>query len=411
MRADSVAKEELKALNDAGLRRSLMPLSVGTGPLVEIDGQRVVNFCSNDYLSLAGHPAIAEAARRAIDEYGVGAGASRLIAGDTVLHHALELRIAIFERCEAARLFNSGYSANLGILSTLCGPQDVIFSDELNHASLIDGARLSRAHVEVYPHGDVAALSRMLKHGSGARRRLICTDAVFSMDGDLAPLAEIVALAERYDAMVVVDEAHATGVFGPRGAGLCEHLGLAQAVDVRMGTLSKALGTLGAYAATTESVAELLLNRARGLVFSTALPPALCAAASASLDLVANEPSLRSRLWKNVQRFASGLLSLGILARPRSQIFPIMVGDAQAAVKLSAQLMERGVFARAIRPPTVPPGTSRIRFSICAGHTEAQIDLALSVLAELVDQRPGLTLRRPGASRGESQFPPLRSHG
>jgi 8-amino-7-oxononanoate synthase len=400
MRAEIIAKAELDALEAEGLRRSLSPLSGAIGPEIEIGGQRVLNFSSNDYLSLARHPDLARALKNALETYGVGSGASRLIAGDTDLHQALEKRLAAFEHTEAARLFNSGYTANLGILSTLCGPDDVIFSDELNHASLIDGARLSRAHVEVYPHGDVAALAVALRRRASARRRLICTDAVFSMDGDIAPLGEIVELADRYDAMVVVDEAHATGVFGPSGAGLCEHLGLEHGVDVRMGTLSKGLGTFGAYAATSTAVAELLLNRARGLVFSTAMPPSICAAALAAVNLVVTDASLRVRLWANIQRFAAGLLSLGLPAQSRSPIFPVVFGDPEVAVTASARLLERGVFARAIRPPTVPAGTSRVRFSVCAGHTEAQIDQAISALKDLA----GNTRVVPRQDRHQAEY-------
>lgn len=387
MRAEAVAREELAALDRAGLRRRLEPLASRQGPEVEIRGRRVANFCANDYLSLAGHPALARAMRDATERFGVGAGASRLIAGDTELHHALERRVAAFERTPAATLFNSGYAANLGILSTLAGPEDVVFSDALNHASLIDGCRLSRARVEVYPHTDVASLSRGLRAAHAARRRLVVTDAVFSMDGDLAPLVEIVELAEANGAIVVVDEAHGTGVFGRRGAGLCEHLGVEDRVDVRMGTLSKALGGLGGYAATGESAAELLKNCARSLVFSTALPAAVCAAGSAAIDLVEAEPALRNRLWCNVHRFAAGLTGLGLPASPRSPILPVVLGDSDLAMRAAQALLERGVFVRAIRPPTVPPGTSRLRFALSSGHTEEHVDRALLALGEVLGRR------------------------
>jgi 8-amino-7-oxononanoate synthase len=376
------ARAELDALSARGLKRFLEPLDSPQGPLVRVGGETLVNFASNDYLGLAASPTVRAAAAAALEAHGVGSGASRLVVGDTTAHHRLEARLASFERSEAALLFNSGYAANVGTIQSLVGPEDAVFSDALNHASLIDGCRLSRARVVVYPHADVEALEQALA-STPARRRLVVTDTVFSMDGDLAPLQEIVRVCQAHGAALLVDEAHATGVLGARGSGLCEELGLGDAVDVRMGTLSKALGGLGAYICASRPVVELVLNRARPLVFSTALPAALCAAAEAAVDLVELDDALRARLWRNIRRFSEGLRSLGFLAEPRSAVFPVIVGEPERAVAASRALRARGLLVKAIRPPTVPEGTSRLRFCLSAAHTEGHVDLALQGLRSL----------------------------
>ncbi|MFL5355558.1 8-amino-7-oxononanoate synthase [Archangium sp.] len=376
------ARAELDALSARGLKRFLEPLDSPQGPLVRVGGETLVNFASNDYLGLAASPTVRAAAAAALEAHGVGSGASRLVVGDTTAHHRLEARLASFERSEAALLFNSGYAANVGTIQSLVGPEDAVFSDALNHASLIDGCRLSRARVVVYPHADVEALEQALA-STPARRRLVVTDTVFSMDGDLAPLREIVRVCQAHGAALLVDEAHATGVLGARGSGLCEELGLGDAVDVRMGTLSKALGGLGAYICASRPVVELVLNRARPLVFSTALPAALCAAAEAAVDLVELDDALRARLWRNIRRFSEGLRSLGFLAEPRSAVFPVIVGEPERAVAASRALRARGLLVKAIRPPTVPEGTSRLRFCLSAAHTEGHVDLALQGLRSL----------------------------
>ncbi|ATB31254.1 8-amino-7-oxononanoate synthase [Melittangium boletus DSM 14713] len=380
--ATAWAQEELEALKARGLRRFLEPLDSPQGPLVRVGGETLVNFSSNDYLGLAGSPTVRAAAAAALEVHGVGSGASRLVVGDTAAHHRLEARLAAFERSEAALVFNSGYAANVGTLQALVGPEDVVFSDALNHASLIDGCRLSRARTVVYPHADVEALTRALA-STPARRRLVVTDSVFSMDGDVAPLRDIVEVCQAHGAALLVDEAHATGVLGERGAGLCEELGLESAVDVRMGTLSKSLGGLGAYIAASRPVVDFVLQRARPLVFSTALPAALCAAAEAAVDIVERDDALRARLWRNIHRFSKGLRELGFIAEPRSAVFPVIVGDAPRAVAASQALRARGLLVKAIRPPTVPEGTSRLRFCLSAAHTEGQLDLALSALRAL----------------------------
>jgi len=376
------AEEDLSGLAARGLVRSLEPLASPQGAVVRLGTEALVNFSSNDYLGLAAHPAVVAAAIEALRRWGMGTGASRLVVGDTLAHRALEARLAAFEDAEAVLLFNSGYSANLGLLPALVGVEDAVFSDALNHASLVDGCRLSRARVRVYPHADVGALAALL-HGTAARRKLVVTDSVFSMDGDVAPLAELVELCQHAGAALLVDEAHATGVLGARGAGLCEALGLTRAVDVRMGTLGKALGGFGAYAATSKEVAALLVNRARSFVFSTALPAAACAAAGAALDLLEREGSLRQDLWRNIHTFHEGLCALGHPSRPASAIFPVVLGSAERALAAAAFLRERGLLVKPIRPPTVPIGTSRLRFALSAAHTPAHLQQALTGLQEL----------------------------
>jgi 8-amino-7-oxononanoate synthase len=342
----------------------------------------MINFCSNDYLGLASSPTLRAAAMAALERQGVGTGASRVVVGDTSAHQSLEARLAAFERSEAVLLFNTGFAANTGTIPALVGSGDAVFSDALNHASLVDGCRLSRARVVVYPHADAEALARALAE-TPARRKLVVTDTVFSMDGDVAPLRELLAACREHGAALMVDEAHATGVLGVRGAGLCEELGLEAEVDLRVGTLSKALGCLGGYVATSRAVADLLLNRARPFVFSTSLPAALCAAAEAALEVVQGDDALRARLWRNIHRFAKGLRALGLPAEPRSAIFPVILGDPERALEAARRCRERGLLVKAIRPPTVPEGTSRLRFCLSAAHTEGHIDLALEVLRQL----------------------------
>ncbi len=386
--ATAWAREDLEALSARGLRRFLEPLEPAQGPVVRVGGETFINFSSNDYLGLASSTTLRAAAQAALERHGLGTGASRIVVGDTPAHHRLEARLAAFERAEAVLLFNTGFAANTGIIPALVGFGDAVFSDALNHASLVDGCRLSRARVAVYPHADAEALARALAE-TPARRKLVVTDTVFSMDGDLAPLRELLAACREHGAALMVDEAHATGVLGARGAGLCEELGIEAEVDLRVGTLSKALGCLGGYVATSRSVAELLVNRARPFVFSTALPAALCAAAEAAVDMVEGDVALRERLWRNIRRFAKGLRALGVPAEPRCAIFPVILGDPEQAMDAARRCRERGLLVKAIRPPTVPEGTSRLRFCLSAAHTEGHIDLALEVLRQLGVHRGG----------------------
>jgi 8-amino-7-oxononanoate synthase len=380
---DSIITELLR-IEDAGLYRKLRRVESDQGPTLRLDGREVINFSSNNYLGLANHPSLCKAAKEAIDRYGCGSGASRLISGNMTLHEELESKIAELKGTEAALVFNSGFQANTGILSTLVGEGDVVLSDALNHASIIDGCRLSRAKVVVYGHCDIDQLERSLRDAPSNARKLIVTESLFSMDGDEAPLADIVNLAEKHGAMVMVDEAHATGVYEPSGAGLVAKLGLGDRVPIQMGTLGKALGGFGAYVAGSKALRELLINRCRSFIFTTSLPPAVMAMGMAAIDLVMREPERRQALWNNCEGLRAGLKELGYsLGGSQSQILPLMVGDATACMRLSEKLLDGRIFAQGIRPPTVPAGTSRLRITLMATHTREHIDLALKVFKEV----------------------------
>ena len=380
-------QDELKEIRNAGLYRRLRRVENEQGPTLLLDGREVINFSSNNYLGIANHPALATAAKEAIDRYGCGSGASRLISGNMTLHEELENRLAEFKGTEAALVFNSGFQANTGILSTLAGEGDAILSDELNHASIIDGCRLSRAKTIVYAHCDLGQLEEVLKQAGGCRRKLIVTETIFSMDGDEAPLSGIVELAEKYDAAVMVDEAHATGIFGANGAGVVSKLGLGDRVLVQMGTLGKALGGFGAYVAGSQALRELLINRCRSFVFTTSLPPAIMAMAMAAIDLIESEPERREALWNNCRSLSDGLKKIGFsLGEIQSPILPLIIGESNACMRLSEQLLERGIFAQGIRPPTVPQGTSRLRITLMATHTPEHIQTALDAFKEVKKQ-------------------------
>jgi 8-amino-7-oxononanoate synthase len=371
-------EEELDALRAAGLFRVPMTLERIGPAAVRLGGRRRVVFCSNDYLGLASDPRLKRAAMRAVERYGWGAGAARLISGTSPLHTALEEEIARFEGAEAAVLFATGYMTNLGAVTALVGERDLVVGDRLNHASIIDACWLSRARFRVYPHGDVDALKRILARHTRSKiqnlksKILVVTDGVFSMDGDLAPLREIAALKARYEFILMVDEAHGTGVFGRRGRGAAEHLGVEEAVDVRMGTLSKAVGSIGGFIAGRRALIELLVNKARSYIYSTALPPAACAASIEGLRIIREEPGLRRRLWRNVELLRRALRKAP-LPRVASPIIPLIVGDPQRAVELSQALLERGFLVSAVRPPAVPRGTSRLRVTASAAHTKTDI--------------------------------------
>lgn len=363
----------LAELERQGLRRRMRPIDGAQAAELSVDGRRVLNFSSNNYLGLADSPILREAATRAMHEHGFGAGASRLIVGNLSPHRALEARIARWKRTDSALLLNSGYQANVGVISALLGPDDVVFSDALNHASIIDGCRLSRARVVVYPHTDLAALRTLLGRERG-RRRLIVSDFVFSMDGDRAPVAELAALAREHDALLAIDEAHAAGILDDPTP-----------VDLRIGTLGKALGGFGAYVAASAPMIDLLSQRARSFVFSTALPVPVVAAAHAAIDWLATEDG-RARvaaLAENCRYFHARRR----LAGTPSHIVPLHVreGDPRRAMAACEALLERGIFAQGIRPPTVPPGSSRLRFALMATHTRAHLDSALAALDELRD--------------------------
>jgi 8-amino-7-oxononanoate synthase len=383
MSADDFLAMERAAREAAGLERHLRPVDGPQETWVSVDGRRVLLLCSNNYLGLANHTALQEAAARAAREYGVGAGASRLISGSMRLHHELEAEIAKLKGAEAALLFNSGYHANIGVIPALVGPEDVVFSDALNHASIVDGCRLSRAQVVAYPHADVGALDDSLRRQRG-RRRLVVTDSIFSMDGDTAPLRAICEVAEHHGAMVMVDEAHATGVVGPGGAGIVAALGLRDRVAVQMGTLGKALGTFGAFVAGSRELIDHLVNRARPFVYTTALPPPVVAAALAALELVRAEPERRVRLAENAAVLGRGLRQLGLeVGAAASHIIPVLIGDAPRTMELSARLLDMGVFVQGIRPPTVPAGTARLRVTVMSTHTAEDLRYALEAFARV----------------------------
>ncbi|HEX4564878.1 MAG TPA: 8-amino-7-oxononanoate synthase [Solirubrobacteraceae bacterium] len=381
----SEISERLAALERAGLGRRMRLISGPQGPTVLLDGRPVLLLCSNNYLGLADHPRVREAAADAAMRWGVGAGASRLVSGTMTIHGRLEERLAAFERTQACLLFGSGYLANVGVLGALAGRGDVIFSDELNHASIVDGCRLSRAEVVVYRHLDVEHLHWCLVHNSGRRdretRRVIVTDSVFSMDGDVAPLREIVELAQAADARVVVDEAHATGTLGPDGRGALAEEGLEGEVDVLVGTLGKALGSYGAYACADEEMVRYLINTARPFIFSTAPSPPAAAGALAAVELLLERPHRVERLHCNARALRRALASEGFaVADGEMHIVPLVVGPADDAVRLCAEAIEHGVFAQAIRPPTVAEGTSRLRLAAMASHTASDMRGAAAAL-------------------------------
>lgn len=386
MRADEELGRDLEALAARHLRRSRRVVAGVQGPEVEVDGRRVLCLCSNNYLGLAGDPRLAAAAIRAVEEAGTGAGASPLISGHMAPHEELEREIARWLGCEAALVFGSGYHANIGVIAALVGSGDEVFSDELNHASLIDGCRLSRATTRIYRHLDTDDLERQLAR-STARRRLIVTDSVFSMDGDRAPVEELVQLAERHGAWLMLDEAHAVGVFGAHGAGVAEDAGVAPRVTVRMGTLGKALGGYGAFVGGSRALVDLLVNRARAYVYSTGLPPAVVGTARRAIALASEDAPRRAALWDNARRLHARLADDGLSVRPfESPILALVVGDSVAALEVARRALEDGVLAPAIRPPTVPEGTARLRLTPMATHTEEQIDRAADVLIRAVEE-------------------------
>jgi 8-amino-7-oxononanoate synthase len=373
--------EVLDDLRERGLHRRLRVVAGPQGARVLLDGKPVLLLCSNNYLGLADHPRVREAAADATMRWGAGAGASRLISGNMTCHRRLEEQLAKFKGYDTALLFGSGYLANSGVVSALAREGDVIFSDELNHASIVDGCRLARAETFVYDHCDIDHLEWGLQQADG-RGALIVTDSVFSMDGDIAPLPEIVEIAEQYDARVMVDEAHATGCLGPGGRGAVADAGLEDEVDVLVGTLGKALGSYGAYVCCDRDMAEFLVNRARTLIFSTALPPPAVAAAMAALELLREQPERVRKLQRNSATLRDALADEGVRAgESETQIVPLLVGHADEAMAACERALDRGIFAQAIRPPTVPHGTSRLRLAVMASHTEAELRRAASVLS------------------------------
>ena len=377
-------KTEVTTLEGAGLRRHLRTaMSAPTGT-INLDGRDVVLLGSNNYLGLSTHPQVIAAAVEVTQTFGTGASGSRLISGNSALYTTLETNLAEAKNTEAALVFSSGYTANTGVIPILAGEGDLILSDALNHASIIDGCRLSRATKKVYRHCNVEHLKDLLSASTMFRRRLIVTDGVFSMDGDIAPLPDIYDLAVQYEAMLLVDDAHGFGVLGRNGSGTVAHFGLENRDIIQMGTLSKAIGALGGYIAGSHALVELLINKARGFIFTTGLPPATLAAANAALSVMRSSPDLQQRLFLHARTLKTALIDLGYtLLLSDTQILPVVLGDPQRATSIADALLAEAVFAPAIRPPAVPPDTSRLRLTVMATHTEAEIQQAIAGFAEV----------------------------
>jgi glycine C-acetyltransferase len=377
--------DELAALKNEGLYTYIRTIASPQGAWLTIDGRRVLNFCSNNYLGLANHPRLIEAAQKAMAQYGVGPGAVRTIAGTMTLHVELERRLAAFKGVEAAVTFQSGFAANLATIPAIVGREDVIFSDQLNHASIIDGCRLSRATIVAYPHNDVDALEELIKeHGPKYRRKLIVTDGVFSMDGDIAPLPRLAEVAKRYGCILMVDDAHGEGVLGRGGRGIVDHFDLHGVVDIEVGTMSKAFGVMGGVVAGSRRLIEWLRQRGRPFLFSSAMTVPDVAACLAALDLLEESTELVDRLWENARYFKTKMQALGFdIGKSETPITPIMLGEAPLAQAFSRRLFEEGVFAMAIGYPTVPKGAARIRVMPSAAHTREDLDFAIQAFEKV----------------------------
>jgi 8-amino-7-oxononanoate synthase len=379
-------EEELASLEEQGLLRDLQTLPE-TGGEILVDGRKLLNFSSNDYLGLARNQRLKDAAIKAIQRFGSGATASRLLTGHLTLHEELECDLARMIGTEAALVFGSGFLTNLGVLTSLAGPADRVFSDRLNHASLIDGIRLSRAHCDRYRHKDMNHLEELLNKKPETGKRLIVSESVFSMDGDIAPLEELFELANRYHALLIIDEAHAIGVFGHRGGGVCRTPGKEIQPDVITGTLSKALGGYGGFAACSASIRRLLINKARSFIYSTALPPACLGSAREAVRIVVSEPGLGKNLLKKARWFHRLLTQRGVkMPEFESQILPIIVGDNEAVMRFAESLQEKGLLVKGVRPPTVPPGTARVRLSLTLSMSDEALEKAASAIAESAEE-------------------------
>ena len=376
--------DELVSLKTQGLYRHLRVLEDEQRATTRFDGRSVVNLSSNNYLGLTTHPHLREKAIAAIEQYGAGSGSVRTIAGTMSIHMELERRLAAFKQTEAVVVFQSGFAANAGTVSAILGRDDVIISDELNHASIIDGARLSRATIKVFPHRDVDAARKILKELPPAQKKLVITDGVFSMDGDLGPVAELATVAEEYGAIMMVDDAHASGVFGRNGRGTIDHFNAHGHVDIQVGTLSKAMGALGGYVAGTRALIDFLYHRARPFLFSTSHPPAVAAACIAAVDVLEGEPELIERLWDNTRFFKEGLAAHGFnTGLSESPITPVIAGEGALAMKLSDRLFEEGVFAQGIAFPTVARDKARVRTIVTATHTREELQFALDTFGKV----------------------------
>lgn len=377
--------EELDRLREQKLYQKLRILETEQLPLSRFDGHEVINLSSNNYLGLTTHPKLRKRALEATEKWGVGSGAVRTIAGTMAIHMELEEKIARFKQVDASVVFQSGFTANAGTVSAILGREDVIISDELNHASIIDGCRLSRAEIKVFPHKDVGACEKILKDLAGRKcHKLLITDGVFSMEGDIAPLPQLVELAERYGCIMMIDDAHSSGVLGRNGRGTVDHFNLHGRVDIQVGTLSKAIGALGGYVCATQDTIDFLYHRARPFLFSTSHPPSVAATCIAAFEVLEGEPQLIAQLWSNTEFFKAGLRKLGFnTGMSETPITPVIVGDAALAHEFSRQLFAAGVFAQGIGFPTVPHGKARIRTIVTATHTVEELTRALEILAQV----------------------------
>ncbi len=381
-------REALSETKSKNLFRQPVCIESSQGPRISINGKTFLNFSSNDYLNLSQHPDIVKAAMAGLKKYGFGSGASRLLSGTYDSHRQLERNIASFKKTESALVFNTGYAANTGIIDALAGKNWVVFSDELNHASIIDGARLSGADVKIYRHRDIKHLESLLNKNFKSRktgRGLIVTDTVFSMDGDIAPLKDLVSLGEKFNTLLMIDDAHATGVIGKTGRGGLEHFGIKSKEIIQMGTLSKAAGCFGGFVAGNSELIDLLINRARSFIYSTSLPPAVAAASIRAIKILdSGSDYRRKKLWKNRERMYQGLKEIGFdTLDSETPIIPVMVGETKEALRIGSHLYNNKIFAPAIRPPTVSEGKCRIRFTVTAGHTYKDIDMALEAMKEI----------------------------
>ncbi|GIP32194.1 glycine C-acetyltransferase [Paenibacillus sp. J2TS4] len=374
-------QKELELLKEEGRYRDLTAWDSGSGPWMSLNGRKVLQMSSNNYLGLTAHPNLKQAAVQAIETYGAGSGSVRTIAGTLDIHQRLEEELARFKGTEAALVFQSGFTANLGILSSLLGPDDVVISDELNHASIIDGIRLTKAHRKIYAHKNMSQLETCLQESAHYAQRFIVTDGVFSMDGDIAPLPEIVDLAEKYDAQVYVDDAHASGVLGRSGKGSVDHFGLNGRVSIQVGTLSKAVGVVGGYFAGPLVIKQYLIQKARSFLFSTSSTPADAVSSLAAIEVLKNSTDLMERLWSNTKYFRDSLHELGFnTGESETPIIPIMIGAPDKTWKFSEHLLEQGIFAQGIVYPTVALDKGRVRLIVTAAHTKEDLDFALAKL-------------------------------
>ena len=379
---------ELSKLRDQKLYQKLRVLESEQLPVSRFDGKEVINLSSNNYLGLTTHPLLKKKAIEAIEKYGVGSGAVRTIAGTMTLHMALEEKIARFKNVEASVVFQSGFTANAGTVQAVLGREDIIISDELNHASIIDGCRLSRAEIKVFPHKDIEACEKILREISGRNvHKLLITDGVFSMEGDIAPLPELVRLAENYGCIMMIDDAHSSGVLGKNGRGTVDHFNLHGRVDIQVGTLSKAIGALGGYVCSTHDAIDFLYHRARPFLFSTSHPPSVAATCIAAFEVLETEPEIVGKLWENTRFFKDGLKQLGFnTGMSETPITPVIVGDAALAHEFSRQLFQAGVFAQGIGYPTVPVGKARIRTIVTATHTRQELTQALETMKSVAEK-------------------------